>query len=541
MKRKLAQSVSSLPFATNDGGAWLKKALDPAELGVDVVGMPDTNTNPRTVINYQMQSDILVPDSDTYVATTVSTYDADLYLFQDPIIFGMSASYPAGTKDPSSAPFACDFTNTTDTRNLKITFAAGTAPRTVQVYLNSQIEGSSLAEKKANFTKYCQKFRMIYGGVQGIPACSEMFDSGTIEATQQIFNPEISPSTDIGYSSITPVQGITTSSWPADVTTNGVNLNKCMRYNAKYSPNAAMCSLSNKGKIFQKVKYHDNDFPDSGIGIQNPTTLYCRYKEGVYMPYKIRNPLNHLYKNSEENWLEEAPYITSTIAFYSCQTTDGYVSGPLDYDAATRTLSANLQSPSQTLTVFIKCFTKTGIAFWLCIGADTDTTLGTYTVNIPSLNIKPYTVNENEFPLYLTGQGSDQHTLLYVMSLNANLSTNLIDTSIPEEPPKALAPLDTNIGVVCFRSIAVQAAVRLIFRLGFELMIVAGGIYSPFKRSPPRYDQRAIDSYISAVHTMRDAFYGDAATTAGHDEYSMRISELVTGNLGSSWYGNVGV
>ena len=82
MKRSFS-NISDFQYNTNDGGAWLRKALDPAELAVEVIGMPDTNTNARTILNYQSQFDIPPPDPDSYIATSVAGYDANLYLYQN--------------------------------------------------------------------------------------------------------------------------------------------------------------------------------------------------------------------------------------------------------------------------------------------------------------------------------------------------------------------------------------------------------------------------------------------------------------------------
>lgn len=522
MKRSF-NNISDFPYYTNDGGAWLRKALDPAELAVEVIGMPDTNTNPRTILNYQSQFDIPPPDSDSYIPTTVSSYDANLYLFQDPIIFGMAVSYPQGTLSPliSDIKFSFD--------QLSFELPTGTAPRTVTVFTNDQIEGNTYQEKRTNFSKYCQRYRMIYGGVQGIPACSEMFDSGTIEATQQIFNPENTVTSDIAR-------------WRGEPST----------FTGSVLRNTMPAYEQASNKTSRKQTYRPNDFPDSGVAIQNPSSLYCRYKEGVYMPYKIKNPVIHPYLNSEESTLIEAPYImTGLVAWQAYNSTAGLKTGWLDYDPETRKfstpLSGSLSPHDATQVLFwIKCYSKTGIPFWIVAQCEGE---GGLTMGYPNSFI--YSFPET-IPAYQTGtpivdEIGDRDPLdetryhrwtLYVA--NAVLGKNT-DDYYSSEAIRVLPNPETNIGVINFKSIAVQASIRLIFRLGFEFMITAGGVYSPFKHKPPKYDQKAIDSYVSATHNMRDAFYGDAATSAGHQEYSTRILDLVSGNTGTGWYGQVAV
>lgn len=530
-RRKISSSAISLntPYSSNNGGRWLKKALDPADIDVELMGMPDTATNARAVLNYQMQADIPIPDQDTYVPTTVSSYDADLYLFQNPLIYGISISYPQGTRDPSTGPIVINW------ETMSFSIASGTAPRTVNTFLNDQIEGTTFYDKVENFNKYCQRYRMIYGGVQGIPACSALFDSGTIEATQQIFSPENSNIGDLVKIS---------SAGPNDPQ----HLLSSTHDNLLGA--APAIETSPDGKIYKKQKFNINDFPDSGNSIQNPASLYCRYKEGVYMPYKIRNPLVHEYLNSEERAVFEAPYVMTSQAYWIYGSgTNSRSKGAYDYDPNTRTFNAiNVPAPSEIhsadfLSIFIKCYSKTGIPFWLrfATGANINSTVayGPATFTLPQLvncYLSTTAVVEENF-----GGTSGHDYWRNVRVVNATFGNN---DEISQYPMFALPFFDSNIGVVNFKSIGIQASIRLIFRLGFEFMITAGGVYSPFKHKAPKYDARAISSYIKACHNMRDAFHGDAATPEGHLDYTRNINAITSSsvsNAGSSWYGRVSV
>ena len=126
------ETLGSLPYTTIDGGKWLKKALDPADIDVEVSGLPDTTTNPCCVLNYQFQGDIPVPHSNTYVANTVQSYDVDFYCFQNPVTLGMSVSRPAGTKNVIMNSIQID----KSTNSLR--FAPGYSLATVQVFENPQ-------------------------------------------------------------------------------------------------------------------------------------------------------------------------------------------------------------------------------------------------------------------------------------------------------------------------------------------------------------------------------------------------------------------
>ena len=550
-KRKYSAISSGLPYSTNDGGRWLRKALDPADVDVDIIGMPDCTTNARTVLNYQMQADIPIPDTDTFVATNVSSYDADLYLYQGPIIYGMSASYPQGTKDISSAPINVDFLNFT------IGCAAGTAPRTVNVFINDQIEGSTYSAKLDNFTTYCQRSRMIYGGVQAIPACSALFDSGTIEATQQIFNPENSNVFDVSLTDRTQIPDHLLSA----------------------NPTVPEVRITD-GKVYKKQKFRLNDFPDSGNTVQNPAALYCRYKEGCYMPYKIFKPLDHPYCNSEERAIVESPYIMTNIGYYSYfideqVTSDqrfptylstGRHTGVLDYDPNTRTFkpAIPLTNANETfywtnnIAFYIKCYNKCAVPFWMRFSYSHVITTGngtawpafgengdlpkSYNFSVPALvpayhNLDPIV---KEIGNHFEDQNNSFDNIFRIDIYNAQIENT--DT-IPEKPTFILPFAETNLGVVNFRSIGVQASVRLIFRIGIEMLITAGGVYSPFKHKAPKYDEKAINTYIRACHNMRDAFLGNAATPEGHLDYSSNINSIVSSysNPGTGWYGRVSV
>lgn len=542
-KRKLSY-ISNIPYSTNDGGRWLRKALDPADVDVDLQGMPDTTTNARAILNYQCQADVGVPDPDTFIATNVSSYDADLYLYQNPILFAMAVSYPQGTKDPSTGPMTADFAN------LTFTVPGGTAPRTVNLILNEQINGDTFYNKKNSFKSYCQRYRMIYGGVQGIPACSALFDSGTIEATQQIFNAE----------------EISTAKVAGRDTAQSLVVNRGI-----YVSNSTN-TYALKNVIYNVQRFGREDFADAGNAIQNPAALYCRYKEGVYMPYKIRNPLVHNYINSEEQVIIESPYVVTNEVYVNCKgqnyssSSDFY--SRLDYNPSTRVFSVpggypknpnNQDLVFSQVNFYVKCYSKVGVPFWLVYHADATCTSGpnanqemgmdarwTPALSVqlaevlPTYCTKDQIVNHSATATVTSGDASDVivgHESIFID--NATKINDIVAT----EPESALPFRDVNVGIINFRSIGVQASIRLIFRLGFELMVTAGSIYSPFKHKAPKYDEKAITNYIKACHNMRDAFLGNAATPEGHAEYSSNMNNIVSSinNPGTSWYGRVSV
>ena len=517
------ETLGSLPYTTVDGGKWLKKALDPADIDVEVSGLPDTTTSPRCVLNYQFQGDIPVPHSTTYVANTTQSYDVDFYTFQNPVTLGMSVSRPAGTKNAASATF------TWDANAKKLTLPPGYSYATVELFENPQIEGNTKNEKLNSLEAYCQRYRMIYGGVQCIPACSALFDSGTIEATQQIFSPE--------HKSIN--DNLTIQLWPAT---------QAYRWLAD-------------DKVHQLQRFEKNDFPDEGTSIQNATSLYCRYKEGLYMPYKIRNPLMYEYKGSEQRFYTEAPFVITDTVYFVCavppaQGSEGSVGAGMSatessrqclagvYNAETNALTCPTIPNGSTLTeIQFLCYTKTGIKFYICVAlANLSSSQWTFPEVLPAYNSK------NLWGLNIEGQSGPNVNFFYILGGDYQLNAANAEQAKKDLTVFDIPTHDANIGIICFRSIGLQASIRVIFRFGLEMMITAGGVYTPFKHKAPKYDQKALNSYVRAIHNMRDAFLGNAATPEGHALFAAHIAAIAAdesgayiSNQGARWYGAVSV
>lgn len=531
----IVPSLSTLPYSTIEGGRWLKKALDPVDINTDIAGLPDINTNQRAILNYQMQADIPVPRSDTYNPNINQSYDADLYLLQDPICYGMSVSYPQNTLNPVGV----DLTLAIQRSEIRLALPAGYAPRTCNIFLNNQIEGDCKYNKLQNLQKYCQRCRMVYGGIQAIPACSALFDSGTIEATQQIFSPENALITDMG---VTKHDG-----------------------------------TNEYGIPYRCQRFKEDDFPDNGSSIQNATSLYCRYKEGLYMPYKMVNPLVYPYRGAEDLSVTDAPYVFSDITKVWITYVD---TNTVDYAnpvVSTKDLSA-VYSPEEHCfvidtgftesqnTIQIKgfhmlfeCYNKVGARFYIQFASGSMSEPGTENDDMINSSYKinlPKTLGAYYHPI--TGGTSICQPVTPPTPFNGVAARRVYggsglvaDGTVTSDNIASvdfyLPQSNTNIGIVCFRSIGLQASIRLIFRFGLEMMIVAGGVYSPFKHKAPNYDQKALNTYVRAIHKMKDAFLGNAATPEGHPEFSARIAEIVAeddsrvsvSNLGSRWYGKV--
>ena len=598
------------PFATVEGGKWLSKALDPASIRTDVGGLPDTNSANVCVLNYQTQDaivpyDVSVTDGSITNAEYTS-YDADLFLYQHPIYLGCSASYLSDTTNPADGrmKIMAGTTKITVTKNggnpavPTLTIESSTrsdigvffsqvnsfsspvfGPRTVSLIKNEQIPGRTYADQQKSMSDFCQRYRVIYGGAQVIPSCSDNYNSGTVEACQQVFNSGESVSANINESTSnqTALRDFTPASGPADVGRFVTTQVKMLTFNT-------------------------NDFPNSSDIVQNPQGLLTRYREGVFMPYKIVNPLNHPYLTAEEQKVINAPFWITGAQAKLYDTTNinnhkitKFPSGNNDWiqmvwDRKTNgfILPETAFAGNGTINaimgwVVLNCVNYLGIGYNILIympslasvtGADTFRldggaaynsladgnviTFNSYYSTDSALNIDG-SVSRcafNTVPLanrvvrsggglkYQPAAGGNSTTIVdwmtggrvndgVVCSSSANRITVNQDASAVQTLEgnqlngMVTFPQHSRIGVINFRSISTTAGMKMLIRIGNEITLSSGTIYSMFKHRSPSYDENAIKSYLRCIHEMKDAFYGDAASDEGHDKYADMIRSIV--------------
>lgn len=609
-------SVSALwkgvesPFATVEGGKWLSKALDPASIRTDVGGLPDTNSANVCVLNYQTQDaivpyDVSVTDGSITNAEYTS-YDADLFLYQHPIYLGCSASYLSDTTNPADGkmkimagttkitiakdggnPAVPTLTIENSTRSdIGVFFSQVNSfsspvfgPRTVSLIKNEQIPGRTYADQQKSMSDFCQRYRVIYGGAQVIPSCSDNYNSGTVEACQQVFNSGESVSANINESASNQIalRDFTPASGPADVGRFVTTQVKMLTFNT-------------------------NDFPNSSDIVQNPQGLLTRYREGVFMPYKIVNPLNHPYLTAEEQKVINAPFWITGAQAKLYDTTNinnhkitKFPSGNNDWiqmvwDRKTNgfILPETAFGGGGTINaimgwVVLNCVNYLGIGYNILIympslasvtGTDTFRldggagynnlangnviTFTSYYSTDSALNIDG-SVSRcafNTVPLanrvvksggglkYQPAAGGNSTTIVewmtggtvnngVVYSSSANRITVNQDASAVqtlegnELNGMVTFPQHSRIGVINFRSISTTAGMKMLIRIGNEITLSSGTIYSMFKHRSPSYDENAIKSYLRCIHEMKDAFYGDAASDEGHDKYADMIRSIV--------------
>ena len=609
-------SVSALwkgvesPFATVEGGKWLSKALDPASIRTDVGGLPDTNSANVCVLNYQTQDaivpyDVSVTDGSITNAEYTS-YDADLFLYQHPIYLGCSASYLSDTTNPADGrmkimagttkitvakdganPAVPTLTIENSTRSdIGVFFSQVNSfsspvfgPRTVSLIKNEQIPGRTYADQQKSMSDFCQRYRVIYGGAQVIPSCSDNYNSGTVEACQQVFNSGESVSANINESTSNQaaLRDFTPASGPADVGRFVTTQVKMLTFNT-------------------------NDFPNSSDIVQNPQGLLTRYREGVFMPYKIVNPLNHPYLTAEEQKVINAPFWITGAQAKLYDTTNinnhkitKFPSGNNDWiqmvwDRKTNgfILPETAFAGNGTINaimgwVVLNCVNYLGIGYNILIympslasvtGTDTFRldgnanynslangnviTFTSYFSTDSALNIDGSVSRYafNTVPLanrvvksggglkYQPAAGGNSTTIVdwvtggrvndgVVCSSSANRITVNQDASAVQTLEgnqlngMVTFPQHSRIGVINFRSISTTAGMKMLIRIGNEITLSSGTIYSMFKHRSPSYDENAIKSYLRCIHEMKDAFYGDAASDEGHDKYADMIRSIV--------------
>ena len=609
--QNLWKGVNS-PFNTVEGGKWLSKALDPASIRTDVGGLPDTNSSNVCVLNYQTQ-DAITPYDVTLTSgagesnAEFTRYDADLMLYQHPIYLGCSASYLSDTADPAIGKFTIyggttsvklgndgavsNFTIvSTDYNKYGIFFSQSNpfapsafGPRTISLIKNEQIPGRTYTDQQAQMTKFCQRYRFIYGGAQVIPSCSDNYNSGTVEACQQVFN-------------------------AGESVANNIKINQSNTGALKdFTP--AMGNDDTRSFVTSQVKvlnFNDNDFPTSSDIVQNPQGMLARYREGVFIPYKMVNPLNHPYLTAEEQKVINSPFwITGAKAkLYDNKNKDKHLitkfpsgnAGDWTTMVWDRQRNGFVLNPVPTDQCFmgwlaLECVSYLGVGFNILF-------------YLPSANNVPanvsflgtlsgahdgviHTVLGAESTISITSSYSSEDPLSYDGSIRRNayntpavalpmliknikivkggaevpingvtafgtksgaifipsygmyaLSVaNRVTVNQDNEANKTLEgnynngeitfPQHSRIAVINFRSISTTAGMKMLIRLGNEITLSSGTIYSMFKHRSPTYDEQAIKSYLRCVHEMKDAFYGDAASDEGHDKYAEMIRSLV--------------
>lgn len=553
---------------SEEGRKWLWKALNPADPGTAAIGIPTGQSNNISTLNYQSQYDVTAPPG---VTSAYPSFDCDLYLNHNPVIFGTAISYPSGSMDLSGVgtfEINTEVNTTAKTVTVKITPDdipdRPVALRTVQQLTNSQIDprafqySNSLASKRVLYSQVIQKARLSYGSVHVIPTCSDLNNGGLITACQQVCEPKESMIDD----------------------TNGIHL----------------------------LAYNENDFPNIEDTIQNPQMYSARYNDGCYMPYKIRDPFKNEYVSSEREVTCRAPYVVTGVSMlvaYQFGTVTNSVFTQSTTALATNysvkqipmTLTQATDSTMFTISATASTALSSGntaenysnvlaIRFDVCnlIGqrgyfyvslndesmvSATSQTGGLSTIisnDTSSTTFKPMAnmfngpFSESLSGTFTAGQlEAKQEGALWTSMFQGKqwfhiprliTAWDVQGTGASENPKgvqwvsvdttltalsslKALTRgtipdmLEKQMCTVHMTGVSSTAPIKLIMRMGVEILLTASSLYSPFKYISPEYDESAIKSYLRCTRAMRDAYYANAGGMGGQAEFIKALSDLV--------------
>ena len=553
---------------SEEGRKWLWKALNPADPGTAAIGIPTGQSNNISTLNYQSQYDITAPPG---VTSAYPSFDCDLYLNHNPVIFGTAISYPSGSMDLSGVG-TFEINTTVDTVKKEVTVKITpddipdkpVALRTVQQLMNSQIDprafqySNSLASKRVLYSQVIQKARLSYGSAHVIPTCSDLNNGGLITACQQVCEPKESMIDEA----------------------NGIHL----------------------------LSYNENDFPNIEDTIQNPQMYSARYNDGCYMPYKIRDPFNNDYVSSEREMTCRAPYVVTGVSLLVADqfgTVDGGVFTQTQTNAATnytvRQVPMTLKQAADSTMFSIEATTNTArtaggtaetksnvlaIRFDVCnligqrgyfyvslndesksstssqsygfssiISNATSSTSYKLTSNMfngpfteglsGSFTVGQLTAADNgslwqsmfdgkqwfHIPRLITawdaqGTGASQNPVGIQW---VSVDTTLTSLSSLKALTRGTIPdmLEKQMCTVHMTGVSATAPIKLIMRMGVEILLTASSLYSPFKYISPEYDESAIKSYLRCTRAMRDAYYANAGGMGGQAEFIKAMTDLV--------------
>lgn len=547
-------------WETPEGRRWLLKALNPNDTTVPTTGIPTLKCRNISVLNWQGEYSIDAPEN---ISSTVPSYDSTLFLYQHPLIFGLSATRPSGCMDLREYSGMIEIVKGTPSQAGDATYSivCGTVPdKPISLtrcarYLNNQIDPSifkkddSLAGRRVLYSTLTQKSRMIYGGATIIPTCSSFNNSGSLAVSQQIFIPR---------KSTLPVN-------------NNVELQS----------------------------YTNEDFPDTSDTVQNPQMYYGRFQDGAYIPYKMNEPAAMPYVGSEQQITTRSPYYITGVSFIGATAAadqGNYTLREVKAVPSAVTEKGITLKPEKNGNNETTFYVVTGIRFYIMTFTGQK---GHFTVSLgeektfagKNSNII-YSSEQHVAKALVTGNGIDYKTGATENSVIAAATAG--DLSLADlyiELPKELTAYQWNtedldlsnpLGVwwvsedvttdnnaedsqlkigtippfngqsiitVHTSGVSNTAPIKMILRYGVEILLVAASPYSPFKFMSPRYDESAIKSYARCIRAMKDAYFANAGSVPGQLDYTNKLMTLIendsaedlnrTLNQGGTWLGVV--
>lgn len=508
---------------TADGRLWLMKALDPAGQAVDVRGMPDVENHTCAVLNYQTQTQMSAPNLYKLDPSNNITYDADLYLYQHPIIFGSGVTYPSGTVDPLtySKNIILEFGGEQVPAQGKSSFSPSISfqtggkplfPRTPFVAHNEELGVQTIPEAVKVFQNVAQRHRVIYGAAQLVPTCSANDNSGSISVSQSFLNGDRS-----GNFVITPA-----GSYEEPAAVDGT-------YPLEY--------------------YEPGDFAEERMIMQNPKALITRFYEGSYIPYKLPNPLESNFMNTGQLTATRSPcwIIGAQISNDNANWT------PLSWDYESQSFITPKDAngkPKMKSASFIRLdyLTKLGqTGHFLFADESVTVAASRLSFSVPiSLQVTDLLGEGTGGALNVNSAEFKTIAITETVTTNDATAEGKLDYGTIGECPIFAYPkapiVSSHMSGLNFRG-----NVKVMIRVGVELVCNAGSLYMPMVHISPAYDDAAIKNYIRVTHEMRDAFYGNAAAPEFRQQYMNNLLSVLWypyvnvdfANRGASWTGKL--
>lgn len=569
MSREEARAgVSAATTASTVAGRdWILKALDPINTKSQILGMPTAHSHDVVVTNYTSNYNIGPPNYYGSDATKDS-FDADIRLFQNPIVFGVCHAGRQGTKRvDGNTPITVITETQSGATPAKLVLPIGYEPWTSTLLTNTQVNNptssytSSLTGRYEQFANGCQAHRMIYGGVQCLPTCSAMFNQGSFRVTQQIFQPTSSSA--CAYNDREPYPLFSTE----ETHDSGVALFDMDR--------------GGPGKPTLPVQYFtQEDFPSVDNCLVNPRSMTCRFSEGLMVPYRLQNPLENEFQQSDARCLHAYPNGNFNI-----------------YDVCNRTgTSGTYDAPSRTWTLpdissgehafYLKCLGDDGFPFVIMMYTTWSTTSTPKEYTFTAAGVGTGMARFSDFVSYQTPSVVDTrsgktspfpvqalttpssyavrfNTVANDNSVSSGIGTSYTDPSLfsywkhfmttaigfsgqgttsnirffgQQFPMIAYGPTtlpfrengNENLTSIFLRSVSYTATMQMIIRCGFEQIITSASSFSPFKQLCPAYDRQALQGYMRASRAMKDGFSGYYSTDEGAPQYLAFLASLLS-------------
>lgn len=558
-----ARKAGLRAFETSEGRSWLWKALNPQNIETTAIGIPSYQTNNISCLNYQSQYDITPP---TNVSASTPAYDVDLFLNHNPLLFGSAITSPTGTMDFSEIGSIRVHINTpagSPTSTITLVPEDATiktvALRTTTQLINSQINpevfrySGSLASRRVLYSQLTQKARMVYGSALAIPTCSDMNNGGLITACQQICEPR---KTTLNMNG----QTITLNCYEkSDFPNISDTIQNPQMYSARYNDG---CYMPYKMREPFTAGYTNSEVEvtcKSPYVVTNISAIYVRdvrtvAQEGGVAAHDVFDTIEKFFtidntsstfrasvtvdnvtlqNGSSANTaylLAIKVYVTNLLGqrgFYYLSLNDQSVDNGAAVNPAMgptgRFSPYILNGALHQIQVTNVCRGSVFEGTWdkgargFATGLElTNALIGeNYLIKIPDIVVFANVQGETSLP-DVNGIG-----LQYVsLDVSAGGSNGLDRGTIPDM-------LENQMATVHMTGVSSTAPIKLILKMGVEILLTAGSPYSPFKFISPKYDESALKSYLRCTRIMRDAFYANAGGSGGQAEFVRALNDLI--------------